>query len=90
MLIQKEMRHKNVDKHMMLQMAVKAINDSAGLDGLIPTLFFFESFSKLANLVPPIAILSQRANAMKLAMKEVRKYRAEHQVRKALRVRNGP
>ena len=33
-----------IDKDMVLQMAFKAINDFAGLDGLIPTLLIFKAY----------------------------------------------
>jgi hypothetical protein len=33
-----------INKDIVLQMAFKAINDSAGLDGLIPTLLVFRAY----------------------------------------------
>jgi hypothetical protein len=34
-------------------MAVKAINDTAGLNGLIPTLLVYRAYPKISNLDPP-------------------------------------
>ncbi|POS83810.1 hypothetical protein EPUL_004103 [Erysiphe pulchra] len=49
-----------------------------------------ESSEKLTELDPPAATISQRAAAIKKAMKEVRECRAKRQVKDALRIRNGP
>ena len=35
---------KGASKELILQTAVKAVNDSAGLDGLVPTLLVFGSY----------------------------------------------
>jgi hypothetical protein len=35
----------DLDKEMALQMAVKAINNTVGLNGLVPTLLIFSAFS---------------------------------------------
>jgi hypothetical protein len=43
-IIQDELKNEQIDKEMMLQMAVKAINDSAGPDGIVPTLLVFGAY----------------------------------------------
>ena len=73
-----------------LQMAFKAINDTAGPDGLVPTLLVFGAYPRMVELDAPSATVAQRANAIKKAMAEVRKLRAERQVADALNQRNGP
>jgi hypothetical protein len=75
---------------MILQMAVKAINDTAGPDGLIPTLLVFGTYPRLTQLDPPAPTITQRAQAIKKAMAEVVKLRDARQVTEALRQRNGP
>jgi hypothetical protein len=40
-IIQNELKDGQINKEMMLQMAVKAINDSTGPDGIVPTLLDF-------------------------------------------------
>jgi hypothetical protein len=73
-----------------LQMAFKAINDSAGPDGLVPTLLAFGAYPRMTDLDAPSPTVTQRANAIKKAMAEVCKVRAERQVADALAQRNGP
>jgi hypothetical protein len=52
-------------------MAVKAVNDSAGLDGIVPTLLVFEAYSRITrdSLLSPF--ITERAEAIYKAMKEV-------------------
>ena len=40
---------KGISKELTLQIAVKAINDSASLDGLVPTLLVFSAYPKISN-----------------------------------------
>jgi hypothetical protein len=40
-IIQDKLKDKQINKEIMLQIAVKAINDSAGPDGIVPTLLVF-------------------------------------------------
>jgi hypothetical protein len=78
------------DKASALQMAVKAVNDTAGPDGITPTLLVFGAFPRLSALDPPAPSIAQRAAAIKKAMAEIVKLRATRQVTEALRTRNGP
>jgi hypothetical protein len=87
-IIQLECPELNQD--MQLQMAVKAINDTAGPDGLVPTLLVYGTFPRMVIYDPPSASTSSRAAAIEKAMKEVLAVRAERNVAKALATRNGP
>jgi hypothetical protein len=78
------------NKALILQMAVKAINDIAGPDGITPTLLVFGTFPRMSELNPPAPSIAQRATAIKKAMAEITKLRATRQVNDALRTRNGP
>ena len=80
----------DIDKTMALQMTFKAINDSAGPDGLIPTLLVFGAYPRMSEHDAPTPTVSQRASAIKKAMAELQKIRAQHQVYGALNTRNGP
>jgi hypothetical protein len=71
-----------------LQMAVKAVNDTAGSNGLVPTLLVFGTYPRLSPSSPPS--ITARAAAVRKAMAEVRKLKAERQVAEALATRNGP
>ncbi|PVH90773.1 hypothetical protein DM02DRAFT_577620, partial [Periconia macrospinosa] len=77
-------------KELILQMAVKAVNDSAGPDGLVPTLLVFGAYPRMTDDSPPSPSVVQRAEAIRKAMKEVRRLYATRQVNDALGMRNGP
>ena len=89
-IIAKELKGKGITKDMILQMAIKAINDTAGPDGIVPTLLVFGTYPRMSELDPPTATITQRAVAIKAAMKELQKLQASRQVADALRQRNGP
>jgi len=74
----------------ILQMAVKAVNDSAGPDGLVPTLLVFGAYPRLTDESPASASVQARGEAVRKAMREVQKLHAERQVADALATRNGP
>jgi hypothetical protein len=80
----------DISPEITLQMAVKAVNDSAGPNGIVPTLLVFGAYPRMTNDSPPSPPITQRAEAMRKAMKEVRRLHAERQVRDALAMRNGP
>jgi len=78
-----------INKEMGLQMAFKAINDSAGPDGLVPTLLVFGAYPQMVEADAPSPTVAQRAAAIKKAMAEIQKLRAERQIIEALNMRNG-
>jgi hypothetical protein len=73
-----------------LQMAVKAVNDTAGSNDLVPTLLMFETYFRLSPSSPPFPSITARAAAVRKAMAEIRKLKAERQVAEAFATRNGP
>jgi hypothetical protein len=80
----------DITKGERLQMAVKAVNDTAGPDGIVPTLLVFRAYPRMAETDVPSPSITQRAAVIKQAMAEVRKCHAVRQVADALRMRNGP
>ncbi|KAI0990954.1 hypothetical protein K3495_g17233, partial [Podosphaera aphanis] len=88
--ITRHMSGTNLNKIMLLQMAVKAVNDSAGPDGLVPTLLVYGTFPKMTKLDPPSPSITQRATAIHKAMEEIDKLRTSRQIKEALNSRNGP
>jgi hypothetical protein len=56
----------------------------------VPTLLVFGAYPRMAKSDPPAPTVIQRAAAIKRAMAEIHKIRAERQVTEALRTRNGP
>lgn len=80
----------DISKDMALQMAFKAINDSVGPDGLVPTLLVFGAYPRMIDSDAPSPTVAQRTTAIKKAMIEINKLRAERQIAEALNTRNGP
>lgn len=71
-------------------MIVKVIDDTAGPDGLVPTLLVFGTYPRMHDLDPPSPSIVQRSEAIRKTMEDVRKIRAERQTADALNTRNGP
>jgi hypothetical protein len=71
-------------------MALKAINNFTGLNGLISTLLVFRAYPRIVESDIPNPIVVKQAVAFKKAIKEVKKLRAKHQVVDALNIRNRP
>lgn len=80
----------DLSKDAALQMAFKAVNDTAGPDGIVPTLLVFGAYPRMTEHDAPSPTVSQRSAALRKAMIEVRKFRAQRQVNDALNHRNGP
>lgn len=74
----------------VLQMAVKAVNDTAGPDGLVPTLLVHGAYPRIATNSPPSPSTIKRGETIHKAMRELRRIAAERQVNDALNTRNGP
>jgi len=71
-------------------MAVKAVNDTAGPDGLVPTLLVFGAYPRMTKLDPPAPSITVRTIAIRKAMTEITKLRARKSVNNALHHRNRP
>jgi hypothetical protein len=74
----------------ILQMAVKAVNDTAGPDSIVPTLLVFGAYPRMTAESPPSPSMVRRSEAIQKATKALRKLTAERQVADALNTRNGP
>jgi hypothetical protein len=59
-------------------MAVKAVNNSASPNSLVPTLLVFGAYSYITNDSPPSPPITQQAKAICKAMKEVRRFYASY------------
>jgi hypothetical protein len=78
----------DVIKKMMLQMTVKAINDTADSDELMSTLLVFEAYSRMNAMNLSISSINQRATIIEKAMIEMRQFRIKRQVADVLNIRN--
>lgn len=68
----------SIDTEAALQMAVKAVNDSVGPNGLVPTLLVYGALPRLGlPSDPPSHSLYQCASALREAVKDVTKYSAK-------------
>jgi hypothetical protein len=57
-------------------MAIKAVNDTAGPDGLVPTLLVFRTYPRLAKTSPPSPLIAAQATAVHKAISKIRKLKA--------------
>jgi hypothetical protein len=78
----------SIDFEIALQMTFKVINDSTELDELILTLLVFEAYFRMIEMNASSSTITQRAIAMKKAMKEVQKSIAIRQMNDVLNTRN--
>ena len=58
-------------------MAVKAVNDTAGLDGLVPTLLVYGAYLRISNLDPPAPSITDRVAIIRKAIAKIVKLRAK-------------
>jgi hypothetical protein len=79
-----------VSKQFVLQIAIKAVNDTAGPDGLIPTLLVFGTYPRMITTDTPSLTVTERGKAITKAMKQIAELHAKRQVTDALRQQNGP
>jgi hypothetical protein len=89
-ILKKELKDKHIDKEMILQMAVKAVNNSAGPDGIVLTLLVFGSYPRITEIDALLPTIVKRAEAICAATKEVSRLYAKRQVNDAFAMRNRP
>jgi hypothetical protein len=65
-------------------MAVKAINNTAGPNGLVPTLLVFRAYPRMTDIDSTLSI-TERVVVIYKAIEEVTKIRAQIQVKEALK-----
>jgi hypothetical protein len=58
-------------------MAIKAVNDTAGPDRLIPTLLVYRAYPRMSNLDPLALSVTDRAAIIRKAMAEIVKLQAK-------------
>jgi len=75
---------------MILQIAIKAINDLAGPNGIIFTLLVFSIYLQLTKIDSLSLSVTKRIKAICAATKEVYYLYAERQVKDALAMHNSP
>ena len=71
-------------------MAVKAVNNTAGPNGLVPTLLVYRAYLRISNLGPPTPSITEWVTIIRKAIAEIVKLRAKQTINNALYYRNGP
>jgi hypothetical protein len=71
-------------------MAVKAINDLAGPNGIISILLVFSTYLQLTKINPSSSSVTKRAEAICAAIKEVRCFYTKRQVKDVFVMCNSP
>ena len=78
----------DVDSIIALQMAFKAINDSVESKGFVLILFVFDAYFRMIESNAPFSTITQRATAMKKAMKKMKKITTSRQINDAVNTKN--
>jgi hypothetical protein len=71
-------------------MAVKAVNDTTGPNGLVFIFLVFDAFSRISHILPLSPLMTARGEAIRKAMAEAYKFKIARQMANALAIRNGP
>jgi len=58
-------------------MAVKAVNNTASPNGLVPTLLVYGAYLRISNLGPPAPSIIERVAAIRKAIAKIVKLRAK-------------
>ena len=58
-------------------MAIKAINNTASFNGLVPTLLVYGAYLRMSKLDPPALSVTDRAAVIRKAIAEIVKLRAK-------------
>jgi hypothetical protein len=71
-------------------MAIKAVNDTASPNGLVPTLLVYGAYLRISNLGPPALSIIEWVAVVRKVIAEIVKLRAKQTINNALYYRNGP
>ena len=71
-------------------MAVKAVNNTASPNRLVPTLLVYGAYLRIGKLDPPTLSVTDQVAIIRKAIAEIVKLRAKQTVNNALYYRNGP
>ena len=63
-ILREELKGEQIDKEMVLQMAIKAVNDLAGPDGIVLTLLIFGAYPRMTEMDPLSPLVIRRAKAI--------------------------
>jgi hypothetical protein len=87
-ILKTELKNKHINKKIILQITVKAVNNSARPDKIVLILLVFSLYLKITEIDASSPIIIKRAKAICAATKEVRRLYAKRQVNNALAIHN--
>jgi hypothetical protein len=70
-ILKAELKDEHINKEMILQMAVKAVNDSAELDGIVLMLLVFGLYPRMTEIDLLSPTITRRAKVIQAITKEV-------------------
>ena len=76
-IISNELKDKQVNKEIILQMAVKTVNNLVGPNRLVLILLVFGVYPQLIEMNPPSPLIIKRVEAIRTTMKEVQRIHIE-------------
>ena len=88
-IICNKLANKKVNKEVILQIVVKAVNDLARPNSIVPTLLVFKAYPRITSKSTPSPSVIKRAKAIRVAIKEVRCIYTKQQITNVLNIRNG-
>ena len=71
-------------------MAVKAVNNTTGLDRLVPTLLVYRAYLRISKLDPPVLSITEQAAAIQKAIAKIVKLQTKQTVNNILYYCNRP
>jgi hypothetical protein len=75
-------------KQFVLQIAIKAINNTAGPNSLIPILLMFGTYPQITTTNTPSLIITKRGKAITKAIKQIAELHIKRQVTDVLKQQN--
>jgi hypothetical protein len=71
-------------------MAVKAVNNTASPNGLVPTLLVYGAYLRISNLGPPTLSITEWVAVIRKVIAKIVKLRAKQAINSTLYYYNGP
>jgi hypothetical protein len=79
-----------VSKQFVLQIAIKAVNNTAGPNSLVSTLLVFSTYSQITTTDTLFLTITKHSKAIIKAIKQIAELHVKKQVTDVLRQQNGP
>jgi hypothetical protein len=87
-IIYDELRGTRTIIEIILQIAIKTINDSIGPDNIIPTLLVFGAYPRITDSLLLLLIIIKRAETIRKAIKEIRYLHAKQHITDTFAIKN--